>query len=132
MDFSAAERARRIRLILFDVEGVLTDGKIWVFPIAERNFEAKDFHAQDCVGVSLASVVSNAESSPSAPQKPKRCGPARWARKWAGRRRASPAGRGAGRDAVDFILQAHGILDQCIEEYLDERNATAATVEQGV
>lgn len=28
----AAARARRIRLILFDVDGVLTDGKIWIFP----------------------------------------------------------------------------------------------------
>lgn len=29
---SAASRARKIRLILFDVDGVLTDGKIWIFP----------------------------------------------------------------------------------------------------
>ena len=35
------------------------------------------------------------------------------------------------RDAVDFILQAHGILDQCIEEYLDEHNPADAT-RQGV
>ena len=33
----------------------------------------------------------------------------------------NPGGEGAGRDAIDFILQAHGILDQCIEEYIDER-----------
>jgi 3-deoxy-D-manno-octulosonate 8-phosphate phosphatase (KDO 8-P phosphatase) len=32
-------------------------------------------------------------------------------------------GQGAGRDAVDFILQAHGILDQCIEEYFNEHRA---------
>jgi 3-deoxy-D-manno-octulosonate 8-phosphate phosphatase (KDO 8-P phosphatase) len=32
-------------------------------------------------------------------------------------------GHGAGRDAVDFVLHAHGILDQCIEEYLNEHNA---------
>jgi 3-deoxy-D-manno-octulosonate 8-phosphate phosphatase (KDO 8-P phosphatase) len=35
-------------------------------------------------------------------------------------------GEGAGRDAIDFILQAHGILDQCIEEYIDEHHAAAA------
>jgi 3-deoxy-D-manno-octulosonate 8-phosphate phosphatase (KDO 8-P phosphatase) len=35
-------------------------------------------------------------------------------------------GDGAGRDAIDFILQAHGILDQCIEEYIDEHQAAAA------
>jgi 3-deoxy-D-manno-octulosonate 8-phosphate phosphatase (KDO 8-P phosphatase) len=29
---SAAARARKIKLILFDVDGVLTDGKIWIFP----------------------------------------------------------------------------------------------------
>ncbi|MFZ0687779.1 MAG: HAD hydrolase family protein [Terriglobales bacterium] len=29
---SALARARRIKLILFDVDGVLTDGKIWIFP----------------------------------------------------------------------------------------------------
>jgi len=25
-------RAKKIKLILFDVDGVLTDGKIWIFP----------------------------------------------------------------------------------------------------
>ncbi|MGA7685735.1 MAG: HAD hydrolase family protein [Terriglobales bacterium] len=29
---SAKARARKIKLILFDVDGVLTDGKIWIFP----------------------------------------------------------------------------------------------------
>ncbi|MFZ3265157.1 MAG: HAD hydrolase family protein [Terriglobales bacterium] len=29
---SATTRARKIKLILFDVDGVLTDGKIWIFP----------------------------------------------------------------------------------------------------
>jgi len=29
---SSAARARKIKLILFDVDGVLTDGKIWIFP----------------------------------------------------------------------------------------------------
>jgi 3-deoxy-D-manno-octulosonate 8-phosphate phosphatase (KDO 8-P phosphatase) len=28
----ATARARKIKLILFDVDGVLTDGKIWIFP----------------------------------------------------------------------------------------------------
>ena len=32
-------------------------------------------------------------------------------------------GEGDGRDAIDFILQAHGILEQCIEEYIDEHHA---------
>jgi 3-deoxy-D-manno-octulosonate 8-phosphate phosphatase (KDO 8-P phosphatase) len=58
MDFSAAERARRIRLVLFDVDGVLTDGKIWILPRdagpGEKIFEAKGFHAHDGIGMSLA------------------------------------------------------------------------------
>jgi 3-deoxy-D-manno-octulosonate 8-phosphate phosphatase (KDO 8-P phosphatase) len=35
----------------------------------------------------------------------------------------NPGGQGAGRDAIDFILQAHGVLDQCVEEYLKEHHA---------
>lgn len=30
---SPAARAKKIKLILFDVDGVLTDGKIWIFPV---------------------------------------------------------------------------------------------------
>ena len=37
---SATARARKIKLILFDVDGVLTDGKIWIFPApGGRNLE---------------------------------------------------------------------------------------------
>ena len=61
MDFSAAERARRIRLVLFDVDGVLTDGKIWSLPTtieapADKTFEPKGFHAHDGIGISLARI----------------------------------------------------------------------------
>lgn len=77
---SATARARKIKLILFDVDGVLTDGKIWIFPspagidrpaggasaqtLLERSgqsgqhgttlIEAKGFHAHDGTGISLA------------------------------------------------------------------------------
>jgi len=70
-------RARKIKLILFDVDGVLTDGKIWIFPSpagqqsvleqlsnrgeeADREvrgtslIEAKGFNAHDGAGISLA------------------------------------------------------------------------------
>ena len=32
MALSAQDRARRIKIILFDVDGVLTDGTIWLVP----------------------------------------------------------------------------------------------------
>src|ERR1700749_4993679 len=55
MDFSAAARARRVRLILFDVDGVLTDGKIWTVPLQDGSYwEPKGFHAHDGIGISLA------------------------------------------------------------------------------
>jgi 3-deoxy-D-manno-octulosonate 8-phosphate phosphatase (KDO 8-P phosphatase) len=70
--------AKQIKLILFDVDGVLTDGKIWIFPApagaprsaleraaehAEKGgfgfhstslIEAKGFHAHDGTAISLA------------------------------------------------------------------------------
>jgi 3-deoxy-D-manno-octulosonate 8-phosphate phosphatase (KDO 8-P phosphatase) len=64
-------RAKKIRLFLFDVDGVMTDGKIWIFPAPagvpqsslERGaaagastqslIEAKGFHAHDGTGITL-------------------------------------------------------------------------------
>ena len=40
----ALARARRVRLVIFDVDGVLTDGKLWYAPGGE---ELKAFHAFD-------------------------------------------------------------------------------------
>ncbi len=77
---SAAARARKIKLIIFNVDGVLTDGTIWIFPAPgasqsgaplsalERSapgfsrqeghttsmIEAKGFHAHDGTAISLA------------------------------------------------------------------------------
>jgi 3-deoxy-D-manno-octulosonate 8-phosphate phosphatase (KDO 8-P phosphatase) len=42
-----------------------------------------------------------------------------------------PGGQGAGRDAIDFILNARGVLDQVIEQYLDEDNVAAAVADVG-
>src|SRR5438270_5622854 len=74
-------RAKKIKLILFDVDGVLTDGKIWIFPapagaqqsVLERTaehaekggfafhsqslIEAKGFHAHDGTAISLARLA---------------------------------------------------------------------------
>jgi len=72
------ERAKRIKLIIFDVDGVMTDGTIWLFPApagasrstgahaekmageggyaihSETVIEAKGFNAHDGTGFSLA------------------------------------------------------------------------------
>lgn len=46
----ALARARRVRLVIFDVDGVLTDGRLWYGPGGE---ELKAFHAFDGHGVQL-------------------------------------------------------------------------------
>src|SRR5215475_9216902 len=65
---SAQARARKIKLLLFDVDGVLTDGKLFFLPDREKHqagspdlsaqgsIEFKGFHAHDGVAVSLARV----------------------------------------------------------------------------
>ncbi len=45
------ERARRVRLMLFDVDGVLTDGRLWYGPSGEA---LKSFSALDGHGIKLA------------------------------------------------------------------------------
>ena len=71
-------RARKIKLLLFDVDGVLTDGKLYIFPapagiqqstqdqaakqsaqggfalVSQSLIEAKGFHAHDGAAISLA------------------------------------------------------------------------------
>ncbi len=46
----AADRASRVRLMLFDVDGVLTDGKLWYGPAGEA---LKAFHVLDGHGIKL-------------------------------------------------------------------------------
>ncbi|HEY7618006.1 MAG TPA: HAD hydrolase family protein, partial [Terriglobales bacterium] len=74
-------RAKKIKLLLFDVDGVLTDGKIFVFPapagaqqtvqahaaqqedrggfafVSQSLIEAKGFHAHDGTAISLARIA---------------------------------------------------------------------------
>jgi 3-deoxy-D-manno-octulosonate 8-phosphate phosphatase (KDO 8-P phosphatase) len=54
---SPASRARKIKLLLFDVDGVLTDGKLFFLPSASgssQSTEFKGFHAHDGASISLA------------------------------------------------------------------------------
>src|SRR5919112_609116 len=44
------QRAARIKLLLMDCDGVLTDGRIWLF---ENGEEQKGFHTRDGLGIEL-------------------------------------------------------------------------------
>jgi 3-deoxy-D-manno-octulosonate 8-phosphate phosphatase (KDO 8-P phosphatase) len=46
----ALERARRVKLMVFDVDGVLTDGNLWFGPSGE---EIKAFHSFDGLGIRM-------------------------------------------------------------------------------
>ena len=180
MEFSAAERARRIRLVLFDVDGVLTDGKIWTLPVkeGEKTFEPKGFHAHDGIGISLARLggihtgVITKRTSETVAQRARAlrmeyvymgqdykiralreimqrgsftldqiayvgddiidlpvmrlCGLAiavknsrELVKQTAHWITPNNGGEGAGRDAVEFILAAKGLLEKVTEEYID-------------
>jgi 3-deoxy-D-manno-octulosonate 8-phosphate phosphatase (KDO 8-P phosphatase) len=65
---TSQSRARKIKLLLFDVDGVLTDGKLFFLPdrqnaggnsqlSAQGSIEFKGFQAHDGVAISLARVA---------------------------------------------------------------------------
>lgn len=63
----ARERARRVKLMIFDVDGVLTDGRLWYGPQGE---EWKAFHVLDGLGLKLLAgggVAAGLLSARSAP-----------------------------------------------------------------
>lgn len=212
MTISAEERARRIKIVLFDVDGVLTDGGIWLVPaqgsaamhpgLAEKDgeagfgiqsttmVEAKGFNAHDGTAISLArlggmkcGIITKRISDTVALRARdlkleyvymgqsykmqavreimakegvtleeiayvgddvidlpvmRECGLAvavgnARAQVKAAAHYVTPnaGGRGAGRDAVEFILEAKGILEKCIEAYIDERNPMAPSMDIG-
>lgn len=214
MTVTAIERAKRIKIILFDVDGVLTDGGIWLFPapasssdstknhIAELEskggyaissssmVEAKGFNAHDGTAISLARLggmkcgiitkrvsetvklrardlrlefvymgqaykmkavreIMQAEGvtleeiayvGDDVIDLPvlRECGfavavaNARTQVKAAAHYVTEQSGgHGAARDAVEFILQAKGLLDEVIEAYIDERNPISASMDIG-
>lgn len=217
---TATDRAKKIKIILFDVDGVLTDGGIWLFPAAapvgrpavfndviqrrlsetggQAGFgiqsasmvEAKGFHAHDGTSISLArlgglktGVITKRISETVALRARdlkldfvymgqsykmravreiqegtgvgldeiayvgddiidlpvmRQCGlaiavaDAREPVKAAAQMiTAHGGGRGAARDAVEFILEAQGSLERVIEEYIDERNPMAPSMDIG-
>jgi 3-deoxy-D-manno-octulosonate 8-phosphate phosphatase (KDO 8-P phosphatase) len=50
MSAEVEQRASRIKLLLMDCDGVLTDGRIWLFDNGE---EQKGFHTRDGLGLAL-------------------------------------------------------------------------------
>jgi len=199
MTLSAQDRARRIRIILFDVDGVLTDGTIWVIPapvtepegsITTRMVEAKGFNAHDGAGVTLARLggmklgvitkriteavalrardlkldfVYQGEAFKMRPVREimakegvtleeiafvgddvidlavmRECG---FAVAVANAREQVKAeahyvtphrgGEGAGRDAIEFILEAKGLLEQCLKASIDESNPLPPSIDIG-
>jgi len=216
MTLTAQDRARRIKIILFDVDGVLTDGTIWLVPSpgpaavgAETTAhlakyeghagfgthsatmtEAKGYSAHDGTAISLARLggmkcgvitkrISETVAARSRDLKlefvymgqafkmqavreimakenvaleeiayvgddvidlpvMRQCGFAvavanARAQVKAAAHYVTPnaGGYGAGRDAVEFILEAKGILDEVIEEYIDERNPISPSMDIG-
>jgi 3-deoxy-D-manno-octulosonate 8-phosphate phosphatase (KDO 8-P phosphatase) len=189
---SAQDRARRIKVLLYDVDGVLTNGDIMIIPSEDGHaVEVKSFSAHDGMGIGIARlaglkigfvtkrnskvvairardlkidhVYQGQSHKMEAVEKilaDERCtldevayvgddiidlpvmrrvglaiAPANarpQAKAAAHYITPMPGGQGAGRDAIDFILSARGILDQTIEQYLDPTNAAAANADIGV
>lgn len=199
-------RAQKIKLILFDVDGVLTDGTLWFFPapspgpratdaqraqhgdapgfgiLSQNVIEAKGFNAHDGTAISLARLgglktgmvtkrisetvairardlridylFQGAEDKSEVLDKivaesgfreeqiayvgddvidlpiMRRCGLAiavanarPQVKAMAHHETVSSGGRGAARDAVEFILQAQGTLESVIEAYIAARTS---------
>jgi 3-deoxy-D-manno-octulosonate 8-phosphate phosphatase (KDO 8-P phosphatase) len=199
MTLSAQDRARRIKVILFDVDGVLTDGKIWIIsvPVAgpdgaitTKMVEAKSFNAHDGAGVTLARLggmklgvitkriteavalrardlklefVYQGEAFKMRPVREimakegvtleeiafvgddvidlavmRECGLAIAVANAREQVKAEAhyvtphrGGEGAGRDAIEFILEAKGILEQCLKASIDESNPLPPSIDIG-
>jgi len=189
---SPEDRARRVKVLLFDVDGVLTNGDITIIPAPDGHAtEVKSFSAHDGLGVSLARLaglklgfVTKRNSQVVAirardlkiehvyqgqahkmdavekilvaesctldelayvgddiidlPVMRKVGLSIATANARAQVKAAAhyitplPGGQGAGRDAIDFILTAQGVLDQMIEQYLDAENLEARKADIGV
>ena len=199
MTLSAQDRARRIKIILFDVDGVLTNGQIWIIPapvagpdgtMTTRMVEAKGFSAHDGAGVTLArlggmklGVITKRISETVALRARdlklefvyqgqafkmqavreimakegvtldeiayvgddvidlpvmRQCGLAvavanARAQVKAEAHYVTPnrGGEGAGRDAIEFILEAKGVLEKCLAASFDESNPLPAAIDIG-
>ena len=199
MTQSARDRARKIKVVLFDVDGVLTDGRIWVFPapvadgkggFESRMVEFKGYNAHDGTAFSLLKIAGIKSGiitkrisetvamrardlklefvyqGQSYKMKPIReimalegitldeiayvgddvvdlpvmreCGFAVATANARERVKAEAhyvtphrGGQGAGRDAIEFILEAKGLLEQCIAASIDADNPLPPSIDIG-
>jgi 3-deoxy-D-manno-octulosonate 8-phosphate phosphatase (KDO 8-P phosphatase) len=199
MTLTAQDRAKRIKIILFDVDGVLTNGSIWIIPapvvqpdgtVTSKMVEAKGFSAHDGAGMTLArlggmkvGVITKRISETVALRSRdlklefvyqgqafkmkavreimakegvtldeiayvgddvidlpvmRQCGLAvavanARAEVKAEAHYVTPncGGDGAGRDAIEFILAAKGVLERCIEASIDESNPLPPSMDIG-
>src|SRR5579863_7827769 len=57
MALTAQDRARRIKIILFDVDGVLTDGSIWLVPGAAAGGVLDEIGGKETIGFGINSTT---------------------------------------------------------------------------
>jgi 3-deoxy-D-manno-octulosonate 8-phosphate phosphatase (KDO 8-P phosphatase) len=199
MTESAEDRARRIKIILFDVDGVWTDGTIWIYPmpvpapdgsVVTKMVEAKGYSAHDGAGVTLArlggmkvGIITKRISDTVAMRARdlklefvyqgqafkmkavreiaekagvtldeiayvgddvidlpvmRQCGFAVAVANARPQVKAeahyvtpNKGGEGAGRDAIEFILAAKGVLEKCLEASIDESNPVSPSMDIG-
>jgi len=127
-----AARARKIRLLVMDVDGVLTDGRM---VLSDRGDELKMFHTHDGIGLALAhraglkTALVTGETSPIAKARGEKLG-------------VGTVVLGARRkgDVVDALLAEHGLSPDALayigDDLLDlpalQRAGLAVTVADAV
>ena len=127
-----AARARKIRLLVMDVDGVLTDGRM---VLSDRGEELKMFHTHDGIGLALAhraglrTALVTGETSPIAKARGEKLG-------------VGTVVLGARRkgDVVDALLAEHGLSPDALayigDDLLDlpalQRAGLAVTVADAV
>ena len=57
MALTAQDRARKIKIVLFDVDGVLTDGTIWLVPTAARSGLLDEISGKETIGFGVNSTT---------------------------------------------------------------------------
>ncbi len=189
-ELTAEDRARRVKVIVFDVDGVLTDGKLFFIPTGKDQdgnvtaVETKGFAAHDGLGIAIGraaglrfGVITKRTSDTVAvrmrdlkvdhvymgahyktealaeiasaegvsleeiayagddiidlpPMRQVGFAVATWNAREQVKREAhwvtpTAGGHGAGRDLIDFVLEAQGRLDEAIGFYLSRENKTA-------